>query len=153
LKLLFYVKFDIVLHHFIDGLASRSCGLLWDSHMPRKTKTGEGIALGVRIGRNIKVARLRLGMTQSTLAEALDIENVTVSRIETGAQLPSVDRLDEIAAVLKVSLAMLLADSTKKEAFGELLGEAVKDLPLREKEFVYGFAVQYAQHWRAGKKK
>jgi len=121
--------------------------------MPRKIKTGEGVALGARIGRNIKVARTRLGMTQSQLAELLDIENVTVSRIETGAQLPSVDRLEDIAKILKVSLPMLLVDPTKKEAFGELLGEAVKDLPLREKEFVYGFAVQYAQHWRAGKKK
>jgi len=121
--------------------------------MPRKTKSDEGIALGARIGRNIKVARLRLGMTQSTMAEALEIENVTVSRIETGAQLPSIDRLEDIARVLKVSLPMLLADPTKKETFGELLGEAVKDLPLREKEFVYGFAVQYAQHWRAGRKK
>jgi transcriptional regulator with XRE-family HTH domain len=121
--------------------------------MPRKTKTGDAAELAVRIGRNIKMARMRLGMTQSVLAEALDIENVTVSRIETGAQLPSIDRLDVIAGVLKVSLPMLVADSTKKEAFGELLGEAVKDLPSREKEYVYLYAVQYAQHWRAGKKK
>lgn len=121
--------------------------------MPRKTKTEEASALGARIGRNIKVARTRLGMTQSALAETLGIESVTVSRIETGAQLPSVDRLEDIAKVLKVSLTTLLSDLTEKETFGELLGEAVKDLPLREKEFVYGFAVQYAQHWRAGKKK
>jgi transcriptional regulator with XRE-family HTH domain len=121
--------------------------------MPRRTKTVEGSALGARIDQNIKVARTRLGMTQSLLAEALGIESVTVSRIETGAQLPSVDRLEEIANVLKVSLPTLLSDPTEKETFGELLGEAVKDLPLRAKEFVYGFAVQYAQHWRAGKKK
>jgi hypothetical protein len=31
--------------------------------------------------------------------------------------------------------------------------EALKHMPLREKEFVYGFAVQYAQHWRGRKKK
>lgn len=121
--------------------------------MPRKTKTGDAAALAARVGRNIKMARMRLGLTQSALAEALDIENVTVSRIETGAQLPSLDRLDVIAGVLKVSLPMLVADVTKKEAFGELLGEAVKDLPVREKEYVYSYAVQYAQHWRAGKKK
>lgn len=121
--------------------------------MPRKTKTEEANALGVRIGRNIKVARTRLGVTQSAMAETLGVESATVSRIETGAQLPSVDRLEDIAKVLKVSLTTLLSDPTEKEKFGELLGEAVKDLPLREKEFVYGFAVQYAQHWRAGKKK
>lgn len=121
--------------------------------MPRQTKTEKGEELGKRIGRNIKVARTHLGVTQGQLAEALGIENVTVSRIETGAQLPSLDRLDDLARYLKVSLSSLVGDSAKSEAFGELFGEAVKDLPLREKEFVYGFAVQYAQHWRAGKKK
>jgi DNA-binding XRE family transcriptional regulator len=48
------------------------------------------------------------GLTQSKLAEALAIENVTVSRIETGAQLPSIDRLDDIARLLNVLLPMLL---------------------------------------------
>lgn len=128
-------------------------GFRGNPYMPRKTKTGDSAALAVRIGRNIKMARMRLGLTQSVLAEALDIENVTVSRIETGAQLPSLDRLDVIAGVLKVSLPMLVADSSDKEAFGELLGEAVKDLPVREKQYVYAYAVQYAEHWRAGKKK
>lgn len=121
--------------------------------MPRKIKTGEGVGLGVRIGSNIKTARKRLGMTQSQMAEALGIENPTVSRIETGAQLPSVERLDEIANLLKVSLPTLLSDPSEEEAFGKLLGDAVRDLPLREKEFVYAYAVQYAQHWRAGRKK
>jgi len=121
--------------------------------MPRQTKTEKGEELGKRVGRNIKVARTHLGITQGELAEALGIENVTVSRIETGAQMPSLDRLDDLAKYLKVSLSSLVRDSSKSEAFGELIGEAVRDLPLREKEFVYGFAVQYAQHWRAGKKK
>lgn len=121
--------------------------------MPRQTKTNKGSALGKRIGRNIKAARAQFGITQGQLAEALGIENVTVSRIETGAQLPSLDRLDDVARHLKVSLPSLVGDTSKSETFAELLGEAVKDLPLREKEFVYGFAVQYAQHWRAGKKK
>jgi transcriptional regulator with XRE-family HTH domain len=121
--------------------------------MPRKNKTDDGAALGVRIGRNIKLARVRLGITQSQVAEALGVENPTVSRIETGAQLPAIDRLDEIARLFNMPLSMLLADPTENEAFGGMLGDAVKDLPLREKEFVYGFAVQYAQHWRAGKKR
>lgn len=121
--------------------------------MPRKSKTASGTALGVRIGRNIKLARTRLGITQSQLAEALDVENATVSRIETGAQLPSIDRLEQIAKTLKVTLPTLVADTGKLEAFGGLLADVVKDLPLREKEFLYGFTLNYAQHWRAGKKK
>lgn len=121
--------------------------------MPRQTKTEKGDELGKRIGRNIKVGRTRLGITQGQLAEALGIENVTVSRIETGAQLPSLDRLDDISQYLGVSLATLIGDATQKDAFGDLFAEVVKDLPQREKEFVYGFAVQYAQHWRARLKK
>jgi len=121
------------------------------THMPRKAKAVNGT--GARIGRNIKIARTQLGMTQSQLAEALEIENVTVSRIETGAQLPSIDRLDDIAKVLKTSLTALLADTSKNSGYAELLAEVVAGLPIREKDFLYGFVSSYAAHFRAGKKK
>ncbi len=121
--------------------------------MPRKLKAASGSTLGIRIGRNIKIARLALGLTQAELAESLDLENVTVSRIETGAQLPSIDRLDEVARVLKVSLTALLADTDKDSAMTDMLVEVIKDLPAREKKFLYKFATSYAAHWKAGKKK
>ena len=87
------------------------------------------------------------------MAEALELETVTISRIETGAQLPSIDRLAEIADVLKISLTALLADPAKNTAYAELLEDVLKGLPAREKEFVFSFAVTYAQHWKSGKKK
>ena len=121
--------------------------------MPRKLKTASGTALGVRIGHNIKSARAKLGITQSQLAEALDIENVTVSRIETGAQLPSIDRLDEVAKVLKVSLTALLAETDKVSALTDMLLEVAKNLPTRELEFLYQFAATYALHLKSGKKR
>lgn len=120
--------------------------------MPRKSKTDSGTALAVRIGRSIKKARAVQELTQAQLAEILGIESVTVSRIETGAQLPSIDRLDEIAKVLKVSLATLLGDG-KDSAIADLLVDAVKELPVREQKFVLSFALTYAAHYRAGKKK
>jgi transcriptional regulator with XRE-family HTH domain len=123
------------------------------NNMPRKRKTSDGAELGVRIGRNIKVARTRLGMTQSELAEVLDMENVTISRIETGAQLPSIDRLEAMANALGVSLVSLIADTGKTEAYAEMLAEVMSQLPLREREFVYGFVVSYARHVSATKKK
>jgi transcriptional regulator with XRE-family HTH domain len=92
-------------------------------------------------------------MTQSQLAETLGLENVTVSRIETGAQLPSIDRLEEIAKVLKVSLTALIADTSKSGAYAEMLAEVMTELPARDKEFLYSFALSYVQHLRAGKKK
>ena len=121
--------------------------------MPRKSKTAEGNALGIRVGRNIKIARTNLGITQSDLAERLELENVTVSRIETGAQLPSIDRLQQIASVLKVSLTTLIADTSKISGYAEMLAEVMSDLPMRDKDFVYRFALAYAQHVKTAKKK
>jgi transcriptional regulator with XRE-family HTH domain len=92
-------------------------------------------------------------MTQGQLAEVLDLENVTVSRIETGAQMPSIDRLDEIAKALKVSLTTLLADTSKTSAMADLIVEAIRDMPVREQKYVHSFAIAYAAHWKAGKKK
>jgi transcriptional regulator with XRE-family HTH domain len=76
-----------------------------------------------------------------------------VARIEAGAQLPSIDRLEEIARVLQVSLTALVADTDKSGAFAEMLAQVMIDLPTRDQEFLYGFAESYAQHLRVGKKK
>jgi transcriptional regulator with XRE-family HTH domain len=81
------------------------------------------------------------------------LENVTVSRIETGAQLPSIDRLDEVAKALNVSLTTLLADTNKSSAMADLIVEAIRDMPVREQKYVHSFALTYAAHWKAGKKK
>jgi transcriptional regulator with XRE-family HTH domain len=120
--------------------------------MPRKTKSATEKELAVRVGRNIKVVRTKRGITQSELAETLEVDSVTVSRIETGAQLPSIDRLSQISEILNVPLAVLLADLGKEEAFGDLVAEVTKDLPSRERDFIYNFIVSYVQHWKSGKK-
>ena len=124
-----------------------------EGNMPRKPRTASGSALGTRIGRNIKDARTLLGITQGQLAEILDVENVTVSRIETGAQLPSIDRLDEVASALGVSITTLMADKDQSSAMADLLADTIRDLPGREQKFVLQFATTYAAHWKAGRKK
>jgi transcriptional regulator with XRE-family HTH domain len=118
--------------------------------MENTSKRPKGSDFTKLIGRNVKSARIRQGLTQSKLAERLGLDNLTISRLETGVQMPSIERLNEIALALQVSVPILMTDPDKTDAFDGLLAAAVKDLPLREKEFVYAFAVQYAQHWRAG---
>jgi transcriptional regulator with XRE-family HTH domain len=120
--------------------------------MPKTNQTPKRDKLQKLVGRNVKAARLRSGLTQSALAEALGLETVTVSRIETGAQLPSIDRLDDIARYLNSSLPLLLSDLADKDAFGQLVADAAQPLPVREKEFVFSWIVQYAQHWQAAAK-
>jgi len=56
--------------------------------------------LGARI-REIRKAR---GLTQEQLAEIIDVEQKHVSRIESGKNYPSIDRLEKIAAALNVPL-------------------------------------------------
>lgn len=53
----------------------------------------------------LKAARLRQGMTQTTLAEGLGVSQVTLSRWETGAApMPAIDTVQEWADLLGVRL-------------------------------------------------
>lgn len=56
--------------------------------------------LGARI-REIRKAR---GLTQEQLAEMVDVEQKHVSRIESGKNYPTIDRLEKMAAALEVPL-------------------------------------------------
>jgi transcriptional regulator with XRE-family HTH domain len=118
--------------------------------MPRKPKALSGPALGARIGRKIKSARNQLGMTQGQLAEALGIENVTMSRIETGSQLPSLERLQHLAETLHVPLQALLAEGEEGSETSKVVTELLEGLPERERKFLLDFVMNYARHWKAG---
>lgn len=99
------------------------------------------------MGQNIKAARNRTGMTQAQLAEIIGVEVETISRIETGAQLPSLERLDDIASALNSPLIAFLSDGRESD---HALMAVLDELPNREREFIYAFALNYAQHWKVG---
>lgn len=94
-----------------------------------------------------------VGLTQSELAEKLGLDSLTISRLETGVQMPTIERLNDTAVVLQVSLPILVTDAGQTDIFGERVAAAVQDLPPSEKEFVHTFAVQFAQHWRTQAKR
>ena len=52
-------------------------------------------------GKNIKLARIELDLTQTQLAEKINVKQKSISRYETGASLPSIRTLVKIAKVLK----------------------------------------------------
>ncbi|MEQ1531983.1 MAG: helix-turn-helix transcriptional regulator [Sideroxydans sp.] len=64
------------------------------------------------LGRNIKERRNQLGWTQATLAELVKVDVETISRIERGAILPSILKLEQLASVLGLPLAELLRSSS-----------------------------------------
>lgn len=72
----------------------------------RNTKTRHICLL---LGQNIAAKRRAKGLTQQELAEKVGIESVTLSRLETGASLPSIIRLSEIADALDAGLSELVS--------------------------------------------
>ena len=64
------------------------------------------------LGKNIRERRNQLGWTQATLAELVRVDMETISRIERGAVLPSILKLEQVASVLGLPLAELLRSSS-----------------------------------------
>lgn len=60
-----------------------------------------------RFGKCIAEARKNKGMTQSQLAEQVNMSVVTIAYIETGKRWVRLATLDKIAKALKVSVAEL----------------------------------------------
>ena len=56
------------------------------------------------IGERISALRKAQGLTQSELAERVNLDSRHVSRLETGKYFPSLDSLEAMACVLKVEL-------------------------------------------------
>lgn len=69
-----------------------------------------------RIGRFICAMRKQQGMTQEELGERLGVTNKTVSRWETGKYMPDIDKLQELSALLGISINELLAGERMKDA-------------------------------------
>ena len=67
-----------------------------------------GKDIAVRLGKNIAAARKACGKTQAEVAEKIDIDTVSLSRIERGVVTPGIPTLDRIAKALGVPLGSLL---------------------------------------------
>ncbi len=61
-----------------------------------------------RMGERIGILRQKKGMTQSALAEKLDITPQAISKWERGQSFPDLSRLDDLAKTLEVSVDYLL---------------------------------------------
>ena len=59
---------------------------------------------------HIKDLRLALGMTQEALASAVGVRKMSISRWESGQDIPRADRAIRLAEVLKCSVEELALD-------------------------------------------
>jgi len=62
---------------------------------------------------NIKIERIRKGITQQQLADKLELSRVTVSSYEQGSRIAPVDILIKIADIFDVSIDYLVGRSDK----------------------------------------
>jgi transcriptional regulator with XRE-family HTH domain len=59
-------------------------------------------------GKNLRVARMKLGLTQEQVAERSGVQAGEVSRIERGKRDPKVSTLEKLAAAVEVAPGRLL---------------------------------------------
>jgi len=69
-----------------------------------------------KIGKFICAMRKQQGMTQEQLGERLGVTNKTVSRWETGKYMPDIDKLQELSAILGISINELLSGERIEDA-------------------------------------
>lgn len=67
-------------------------------------------AIRNQVGGAIRQARTDAGMRQPELAKALQVSVTTISEWELGKKLPSLDRRDQIAQVLRINIDELCPD-------------------------------------------
>lgn len=61
-------------------------------------------------GFNLKVERMKRGLTQAQLAELLGVHEKHICKIETGRQNVTLKTLDKIASVLNIKNSLLLEE-------------------------------------------
>ena len=71
----------------------------------------------IKIGAFLKELRKAKKLTQEQLAEQLNVSNRTVSRWETGSNMPDIGLLVEIADFYDVSIDYLLLRTNTKEPY------------------------------------
>lgn len=83
------------------------------------------------IGRRIAFYRKKAALTQSVLSEKLGVTESYISQIERGSAKVSLSRLDEIAGVLSVDIALLISDhvSVSPIPMHSEISEMIKDWP------------------------
>lgn len=114
--------------------------------------------LAIQIGAIIQAHRKALSMTQEALSEIVELQPETISRMENGKMLPTIEKLVEIADVFKLPVAVFFEhiDGASRQPetalYAQRIIAALEKLPTDSKQFVLKVAQDYA-HYHAGKPK
>ena len=70
-------------------------------------------------GKNVKIERIKKDLTQEQLAEKFNVSNRTVSRWETGSNMPDLSVLVELADFYRVDIKEIIDGERKSEIMNE----------------------------------
>ena len=94
------------------------------------------------IGKRIKKARIKKGLSQEELAEKMDVSVAFLSRVERGGSHANLRRLNEMCNILDVSLSSILEGTS--EEFGNYLNKdftaLLKNCPPEKLKIIYNVA-------------
>ena len=79
-----------------------------------------------KIGSFLKELRKEKGLTQEQLAEKMSVSGRTVSRWETGSNMPDLDILIELSDLYDVDIRELLDGERKSERMDQELKETIE---------------------------
>ena len=82
-----------------------------------------------KIGRFLKELRKEKNITQEQLAEKIKVSGRTVSRWETGSNMPDISLLAELADFYDVSIPEIIDGERKSENMNEEIKETVSEIP------------------------
>lgn len=93
----------------------------------------------MKIGSFLKELRKEKGITQEQLAESLNVSNRTVSRWETGSNMPDISILVDIADYYDVSIPEIINGERKSEMKKEEkeIAKSMSDYATSEKENIF----------------
>ncbi len=93
-------------------------------------------------GRNIRIYRKNLHMSQEVLAEKLDINTSNITKIENGEQFVSADVLYKLADILQVCVSDLFRtdepqETSRQDSYKEKLQKYISTLSDEEVRYMF----------------
>lgn len=99
-----------------------------------------------RIGERIRQFRKSFGLTQAELAERSSVDDMTISRLETGVRAPSLDQPERLSAVFNVPVSHFLNESDDSTFVrGRELASLLAGLNKEQQNFVLDLVRLYAE--------
>ena len=100
------------------------------------SKSGLAKVVGQGVARQRKAA----GMTQAQVAEKLQIEKETVSRMETGAISPTLARLEQLSEIFECPVRQFFwQESADERVQADTIADMIRELPVERRELVVRF--------------